>query len=225
MLVHLWSKFQPRDPDTARRQALAVSSWSGQLWTDFPVADESLPRIFDEGSRKLPFIRDLFDYGCSTWNNDDIVLFSNSDIGFAGDASIRVAIACLNHDCGYAFRRDFPRLLRAPDDATLDSGTPYCGTDVFFFRVGWWSAHRTEMPDMLIGREAWDPCLRTVMEISESGRKLGLDHICWHESHGGDGHWGQTGKRFTMRGQIHNLKLAKDFMRINNLDPRSFGIR
>lgn len=225
MLIHLWSLFTPKDPGAAARHLLARSSWEKQLWSELPIADSELPRLFTEGNKRLPFIRDLFDAATVEADLQDIVVYSNSDIGFCDMAAFRIAFALQANDAGYSFRRDIAPRTTLPTDEEVASGSEYCGTDVFFFRVHWWKSCRDRFPDLLIAREAWDACLRVLMEATNHEKPLSLPDLCWHVRHSGNGHWEAPQNRYTLPGQIHNLEHAKAFLKRQGLNPATFGIR
>lgn len=225
MLIHLWSLFTPKDSGASARHLLARSSWEKQRWSEFPVADSDLPRLFTEGKKRLPFIRDLFDAGVTKADPEDIVVYSNSDIAFCDLAVPRIALALQVNDAGYSFRRDLAPRTTLPTEDEIEQGIEYCGTDVFFFRVHWWTSYRDRLPDLLIAREAWDACLRVLIESTNSEKPLSLPNLCWHVRHSGDGHWESPNNRYTLPGQSHNLNLAKRFLISFGLNPASFGIR
>jgi hypothetical protein len=224
MIIHVTSRYPSTDPEVQRRQALAQATWQTLPWIEHPRAESDLPRLFSEGAKKLPYIRDLFDTG-NEYGDEAIVVFSNADIGFATNACLMIALAMQANDAGYAYRRDFGRVSRIPTDAEIPKGNDYCGTDVFFFRVSWWKQVRAVMPDMLLGREAWDACFRVIVEATNPNKPLAVPNICWHERHGGQGHWEAADKRYTLPGQKYNLALAKQFLLGSGLNPATFGIR
>jgi hypothetical protein len=63
MMHHVYTAYAPGDPDTARRQRIAQSTWPRQPWKECPVADADLPRLWQEKGRSFPYLRDLFDVG------------------------------------------------------------------------------------------------------------------------------------------------------------------
>ena len=225
-LLHIWSQYEVKNAETQRRMALAQQSWREMRWRDVPVPDSTLPRLFTEGTLRMPFIRDLFDTGIRGADPNDIAVFTNADIGMAPHSDIAIALAMQVNDAGYGNRRDFGhKLLGLPSEQDIRNAAPYCGTDLFFFRVAWWQLYRTEFPDMLIGREAWDACMRVLIEASNPHKPLSLDCLCWHERHGGTNYWENPKLRYSLPGQIHNLSLAKRFVRKYGYDPTTFGIR
>lgn len=185
-------------------------------------------RLFNERGRKFPYLKDLFDAACAGRNDDDIVVFTNADIGVVTDACFRIAVALQLADAGYSFRRDLHKqVVAVPKDEDLLFWHQYCGTDLFFFRVGWWRDNKDEMPDMIPAREAWDPVLRVLItDTHEPNQQLAVPNLCWHERHGGNnGYWENPANRYTLPGQIHNLRLAKAFMLRHGRKPATFGIR
>ena len=225
-VVHSWSKYQPKDPDAVRRHTIAQSTWTKQPWEDRGVEDNQLPRLFNERGRKFPFIRDIFDHACRGLKPDDIVIYTNADIGVVSNLCFRIALALQPIDAGYSFRRDLhKRVVAVPKDNDILQWHHYPGTDLFFFRVVWWQKYRKDMPELIPAREEWDGCLRVLMTVTHPGAQLAQQNLCWHERHGGSGYWEQPANRYTLGGQIHNLTLAKRFMRQKGFNPAQFGIR
>jgi len=223
-VIHCWSRWNPTEPEAKRRGAVAQRSWLNQPWQELPIDDSSLPRLFDEGKRQLPFLRDLFDYAAIRRSNGDIIVFSNSDLCMAPDACVRIVAALQSNDAGYAFRKDaYYRLNKPPTIEEIYQGTDYAGADLFFFRSGWWSKYRKLYPDMLLAREAWDCVMRHLIEETNSNKPLALENICLHERHNNG--WENPSIRYALKGQIHNLNLAKAFMRQRGINPGNFGIR
>lgn len=226
MLYHVWSRYTPTDAETTRRMALAAASWAKLRWVDRGLTDAELPRVFVEGPRRFPYVRDLFDTGARGLALDDIIIFTNADIGMASQSDVRIALMLQRNEAGYGNRRDFGhRLTELPTEAQIAGAASYCGTDLFFFRVRWWNAFRHEWPDMVLGREAWDACLRVLMEATCDNKPLSMDGLCWHERHGGTAYWEHPQNRYTLPGQRHNLDLAKKFVRRYGHSPVEFGIR
>ena len=226
MVIHCWSRYQTTDPDAKRREAVARRSWLNQPWQELPIDDAALPRLFDEGSKRLPFLHDLFDFAANKRNSSDIIVFSNSDLCMAPDACVRIVAALQSNDAGYAFRKDaYYRLTKPPTIEEIHQGTDYAGADLFFFRVGWWAKYRKLYPDMLLAREAWDCVMRHLIEETNPNKPLALENICLHERHGGPTHWENPSIRYALKGQIHNLTLAKAFLQRRGINPANFGIR
>lgn len=224
MIFHFYSHHTPVDPEAQRRTFLAQTTWGHQNWIERPIKDDRLPRMFNENGRQLPFIRDLFDAACEELNPEYILVFSNSDIGFARNAMLRIVCALQANDAGYAFRRDaHHRVDRVPSDDEFSHWNDYPGNDVFFFRKRWWRQHRQTFPDMLLAREAWDACMRVLIEATNADKPLSLPNLVWHERHGS--HWEASANRYSLPGQLHNLGLARVFLVKMGHNPAAFGIR
>lgn len=227
-IVHSWSKYELKEADAIRRHSMAQYSWITQPWIDAGIEDRMLPRLFDERGRKFPFLKDIFDYACTDGDDDDIVVYTNADIGVVSNCCFRIAIALQEIAAGYSFRRDLHKhIVALPADDDILQWHQYCGTDMFFFRIGWWKECRKEMPDMIPAREAWDPVLRVLMTDTQPGMQLAINNLCWHERHGGNNgaYWEDPKNRYTLPGQRYNLSLARVFLANRGRNPASFGIR
>lgn len=222
-IYHIWSKFVPGTADEKRRQELAQSTWKNQGWTDIPVPDSALRSPFVENGRVLPRVVDLFNVGSDALKDSDIVVFTNSDIGVIDNVAFHIAMAAQTVEAGWSDRKDFPGpLLAVPSLSEVEAAPLNAGTDTFFFRVRWWRTCRGRYPDMIIAREAWDPCMRELMVATQPPGDLVVPCLCWHENHGGPNHW--VTQRFTAAGQIQNHTNAKVFLKKLGKNPRSYGL-
>lgn len=222
-MFHIFSQYVPRSPDDLRRHFLAQSTWLKQLWTEIPIKDLDLQHPFVENGRVLPCVVDLFDIGCRNLGSRDIVVFSNSDIGMVEFAYIGIAVALQSVEAGWGNRKDFSGLLAVPTMEEVQNAPSNSGTDAFFFRVNWWREHRILYPDMVIAREAWDPCMRELMRMTHGNEDIEIPNLCWHENHDGTNHWAKN--RYTFPGQLNNLKNAKLFLTSIGKNPANYGIR
>ena len=187
------------------------------------MEDSDLPRLFNEHTRKLPFVKDLLNAGCDKLPEDTIAVFTNSDICVSNEAAIRIAAALQSNDALYAFRRDFYHQVMEPlPDADISKGVHYPGSDLYAFRVGWWRWYRDSYPDMVFAREAWDSTLRVLIEETNPNKPLSLPDLIYHERHANG--WEGAHLRYTIAGQRHNLKLAKGFFLMRGLNPQNFGV-
>lgn len=223
-MIHLFSIFQTSDGHTLRRQAVAQKTWANQLWSECAVKDEQLPRLFKDGDRAFPFIKDLFDIGCRDKEGSEIIVFTNSDICVRSNCASVIAAELQDKDALYAFRRDFGHQLEKPiPDDDIPKGIFYQGTDLKAFRVDWWRMHCYDFPDMLLGNEAWDSVLRVLMEITHGGQNMGVPDLIYHERHAS--RWENLKNRYTVASQRHNLRLAYPWFLKHGLKPQSFGVR
>lgn len=222
MIYHVFSAYEPTDPEVVRRVHLAQQSWKRLPWVEKPARDADMPRLFHEEGKALPYLRDVFDFAVSNLQPGEIVIHTNSDIHVRSDACIQVACTLQGMDALYCFRRDFPRLDAPLHDEDFVKGHDYSGHDMTAFRAGWWQAHRVKMPDMLVGREAWDPCLRILIDQTNPGGHTRLNDLIAHERHGS--YWENPANRYRLKGQKLNLALAKAFMLAHGVNPRQHGI-
>lgn len=224
MMIHAYSAYTPKDSEGARRHRVAQESWAGMGWQELPISDMDLPRRFYERGTHLPYIRDLFDYAVTNRDDSDIVVFTNSDIGVASDARFSIAEAHQFNDATYAFRRDFNHKVEKPiPDVDIGRGVHYPGSDLFAFRAGWWRYWRNDYPDLILAREAWDACMRVLVEQTNKNKPISIPNIIWHERHPNG--WEAGTLRYSLPGQLYNLRLASAWLVLRGYNPAEFGIR
>lgn len=224
MMVHVYTEYNPNDQDTCRRMAVARSTWIGQHWQEKPVRDDQLPRMFNEENRRFPYIKDVFNFGCQGLQNDDLVVYTNADISVSTDASVRIAAALQGSDAVYCYRRDFNHRMNEPmRDQDIQHGDNYVGSDLKAFRVLWWLTWRDDFPDLLLGMEGWDPCMRILMEETNRGSEVALSNISYHERHGS--FWENQSNRYRLNAQRHNLRLIYQWLMEMGRNPEHFGIK
>ena len=80
------------------------------------------------------------------------------------------------------------------------------------------------MPDMVLALEAADPVLRQL--VDETNPETAPNEVLGLVAHERHYSWWEDGNnRYRLRGQIHNLTLAKKFFRHRRINEASFGIR
>ena len=221
-ILHLTLSY-PCPPDTQRRIAVAESTWGCQPWAaDVLLRVEGFRRVWREEGKALGYVRDIFDAACHGWEDSDIILYTNPDDCVATNCAIKVAAMIQTSNACYAFRRDFPRLDGPIPDDRIPTGSLYPGSDLAAFRVGWWREFLEQMPDMILGFEAWDPCFRTLAETTTGAASLAVPEVIYHEAHAS--WWMDAANRYRLLGQKYNLKLAAAFLRKHGVDPRRHGI-
>jgi len=212
-LLLVYSAYEPKDEETKERQRLARFSWDWHFNNsdviELPFKGESLPKI-----------RDILDYACAHALPEDIIVYANADAGLTTAAPERIieGIKKGNGITCCANRRIVPipgRLYKSVANCKAPGGV-----EVFAMTPAWWKAHRDRMPDMFIGREAWDSCLCALAEEWADGRmdvihepddrlksKAHTDDVCWHQEHPSEWAMRRTGESH----QDHNRKLAHMF--------------
>lgn len=233
-LIFVHSLYCPDDSDELRRIENAKRSWDFHFASFEAIELAIHPANVRNGDlygdeRPTAHIRDLLDAGAAMAMPEDLVVFSNSDIALTVDAPARL-IAGVERGKGVTIcpRRNMEnpvpgRLYRTVKNCRVDGGM-----DVIAMTPAWWEEFRTELPDMLIGREAWDLCLRTLAEewADGGGLRSGIsvqpeewwrsrayaDDVCWHEPHAS--FW--KVERKANPGGAHNRKLARAFFEARN---------
>jgi len=223
VLLHLYSNFVPPDGESQRRIRVAQLSWVRQPWQELPIQDSDLPRLFVEGTKKLPYIKDLINFGANKTADDSILILTNNDTGVRGDCCLQISAALQNNDAGYCFRKDFYHRMEKPiADDEVHKGMEYPGSDMFFFRVGWWRTYGQCYPDMLLAREAWDCTLRVLIEETNPNKPLSISNLIYHERHANG--WEDHSIRYRLPGQLYNIGLAISFLKARQLNPQQFGL-
>lgn len=224
MIVHIFSDFLPSDPEDRRRHLLARETWPRQPWIEKPVPDSKLPRLFVDGNRRYPYVRDIFDFGCEGCADEVIVCFTNSDIFVRGDACQVIAATMQSVEALYSRRRDFHhKLTSVPPDADYVKGHDYPGKDLFAFRVRWWREVREHWPEMILGFEAWDAVMQEIIELTNDKSRCGLRDIIAHCRH--SSRWERSENRYTLPGQKLCLRNAYVWMVQHGIAPSKHGIR
>lgn len=202
-IIHVSSLYLSNDKETRRRNDFAQSTWKF-LYENNKI----LPALLysEIGDRSLPTIKDLFNHGYNfTDFDDDIIMYTNSDICITPDAYQVIVDNCKKFDCTFSFRKDLFYKITKPLSknevikALYSGGVDHPhGADLFAVTRKWWEKWNHLLPDeQVIGRPTWDWLLRVIMgttingniEISTSFERQGI--ICespniiyheWHES-------------------------------------------
>lgn len=223
MIYHLYSAYDPSDPDTQMRQFVAKMTWSTQPWKELPVSDQQLPRLWREEGRQYPYLKDLFDFACQQLHPADILVFTNADICVCSMCAFLVGGFLQETNAAYCYRRDFNHHFTEPiPDAMIPSADSYVGSDLYAFRVDWWRRSRENFPDMLIGHELNDPVLRELIGRTNPGKQTVMKDLIYHRRHAS--WWEKNENRYRLKGQLYNLNLGCQWLRKLGLDPRSYGV-
>lgn len=221
MIYHAHCVYNPRSKETQRRMNLARRTWEEQPWIDCPIPERSC-RLFSDRGGVVPYIKDLFAEAINGKDNGDIIVFTNSDICVSPICCVSIVAALQSIDAGYCFRRDFGRLDQPLPVQKIKTGIHYCGSDLYAFRAGWWRQYRREYPDLLLGREAWDAVLRLLIDETHPGKNCTLYNLIYHEKHSST--WENPLNKRTLRSQLYNVELAKQWMMVSGYNPRQIGL-
>lgn len=219
---HCFTKYVPTDPDTIRRMTIAQGTWKEQPWTEIPVRDEDLSRLWREEGRQFVFVKDVFNFASKDLKADDILIYTNADIHCRCDCAHQVALTLAQSSACYCFRRDFGKLQKPLEPDEYKNGGAYCGSDLAAFKVSWWRRCVHDMPDMILGMEAWDPCFRRLVEITNRGKPIVIRDVIGHERH--NSFWERAENRHRLKGQLYNRALAAKWMRAHGVNPGMHGL-
>lgn len=222
MIYHTYSSYTPKNPDTIRRMALAARTWAIQPWIDLPIPERA-GRVFNDEAGTVPFIKDIIELAILGKKREDILVLTNADICVRTDLVYILVAALQAATAAYSFRRDFGPLNCPLPDNLIQTGTDYIGCDLFAFRIDWWLRYRDSFPDLLLGRETWDCIMRLLMDMTDGNEKAVIPDLIYHERH--PTVWENHKNRHRLPSQLHNLRLAKQWLNFYQIDYQRFGIK
>lgn len=213
-LVHIQSNFIRADE--AARVAHAKHLWSNQYlkgnWVLCGIEDTSLPRLFLDGERELPYLRDMIDMAVSKHRSESpIFVLTNTDTLPVPSLTRHLVDTFKKYACAYSFRRDING-IHLLDETTIRTQTQgYAGTDLFAFTASWWDQYRTVLPDLLYGSITWDYCLHNLMDASKGKR---FCYLIWHTLH-----LDEAAHHRGSRAHEYNCTVAAPFLRSLGIEP------
>ena len=211
-IIHVWPD-REMEPLEKARHDLAKLSWRGVI--NLAVHESKLPR---SSASKLgdkvaaPYILDVLSEGLPLLKtDDDIMLYTNSDVGFSDSAIRDIRRLCKLKGACYGYRYDHGDDSMPSggfDHRSTVSGQCHGGLDLFAFTRRWLMQYGGLFPDMLIGRTNWDLVFRDVVKRSGGGEVYGA---IWHVHH--ESWWkqnsGSPGNRF-------NTQLMEEYRKHND---------
>jgi hypothetical protein len=158
------------DHKTCDRDRAAVESWYRDDIINIPVNDEQLSRSID----RLPFLKDLLDIAAAQCDLDDIIIYTNTDIGLVSDLNINFASKLF-----FCPRKQVNR-IKAYSTAELETVLyeDSINCDCFGFTKQWYLDNRDLIPDFVIGAPKWDIAFLCLMDGAER-----LNNIVYHVKH------------------------------------------
>lgn len=223
-MVHIYHWYQAVS-DTLRRMNSARKTWEVFYANDGDVSpvefqlDNSQRNSSDIGEKQIaPYIKDVVNFGISSRPEDEVFVYTNSDLSIVSDAARLIRDCVSKWGCGYSHRIDFEKDVFPDGIITRDQlrekvalGSWCGGSDIFFFNKDWWRKYADGLPDAIIGFEAWDSCFMAMM--LKSGLTKPLSWITYHEQH--TSYWKEH--RTDAPGQIFNQKICSEWAQKNNL--------
>jgi hypothetical protein len=156
--------------------------------------------------RTMPVVNDMISEACGRIRLDDIVILTNNDSGLCSDAADRIV------KLGYSCRFDLATIpTLPPSSGSLER--KYGGVDLVCVTPRWWYDHRSSIPNMFLGCEAWD-WLFKIFILMNGGYEIDPP-IVYHERHG-EPYWKQH--RTTNRGNLWNRYHAKQWAKSVDID-------
>jgi hypothetical protein len=216
ILVH--APYEAKNMDEDFRNRKAASSWrfhvEAGMMLDFPYYEKGLPKFHA-----------VIDHAAKFALPEDIIVYVNEDAGLTTHATERI-IEGVNRGRGVTCLGT--RSVDVDDSTLLKDLLRFKqpgGIDAVAMTQQWWAVHRGKMPDMFIGREAWDACFAALAQEWADGRALSeigapdlwptsrahTDNVCWHRPHVGA--WQQ--ERFSDT-QKYNREQARIFFAERN---------
>lgn len=216
-LVHVYSVNGSANDETKRREAVARQSWDEEIawskrWMELPIAESENPRDARAlgDPKPMPFARDLINTAAAQCELADAIVISNSDVGISPGITGWLIEELAQHGAAFTHRWDFPKPVIAPfnSEQRVCEGRWYPGSDLFAFTKQWWQKWGPRLPDVIMGREAVDLCLRHLIKI---GGGTEVPGAVWHEKH--PTLWESSEHQRTLAGNVHNRELATVFLR------------
>lgn len=170
--------------------------------------------------RKLPYIKDVIDFGAANAADDDILVFTNADTNLLGDVPNVVRDKLAAGACCYSRRVDVADAVLPYTREVLAQYRAHVGADLFAFSAGWWRAHRDEFPDLLIGCEGWDWIARRVLERHNPDAEIN-PAVIYHERHSPQ--WAWSKNIHANPGQQWNRRICEEWARDNGFESALFA--
>lgn len=178
------------DAEEQSRNARATESWDQELnqvegaYVREGVSLAALARNSTKVGDPVatPYVLDLIERAMGkTSQLDDIVLFTNGDIGLTPGTQVKLRTLLVAKGAVFGYRFNHPKgVVFPPSYAGNVSGYWDGGLDLFAFTRRWLLTHGAKLPDLLIGRTGWDLVYRDVIKKTGGGELYGC---IWHEAH------------------------------------------
>jgi len=221
--LHVYQAWAGKGEARARNKLASLThrmNYTTGAWRPLPISDASLPRLFQDKGRTLPYVNDLIEYGFQNLQNlqqGERLVYSNTDSCFVPNLASRLdthkgLVVCR--------RRDFPKLV---DPLTVDEaakGHSYVGKDVFVITREWWEKRKRDFPPMVQGAEGWDAVLCELLR--KDGATVTTDDI-YHQRHSSE--WERPENRYDRLMQKYCLRVGGSALEKMGLNPADFGFK
>jgi hypothetical protein len=213
-IVHAWNDYSYRQPDAQWRHEIAKRSWEEEYkrgrWIPCPVYDAQLAR--DARSigepKPLPFVNDIIEAAASQAQPDDYICLTNDDTIFVHGLTDLI----LNGPMQWSSRWEHVTVKESLTPETIQKNAwKHVGADIFVFTKRWWLEVRSEFPDMILAREAWDLVLRTLINLKGGKESIAL---CAHIIHQPEWHSPENRESVS---NLFNRDAARRFFREHSM--------
>ena len=165
-VVHTYEQHEPMNDRCKRAQTTWPMLYQGHGWIQKPFA-EPYPRDSRSVGDKcgVPYINDILTSAMEGLSDNDIVVFTNSDIVILPYFHNELLAALARSPVVCSSRRDITTFA----DVTAKDPVPrhiHCGRDLFAFRVWWLKKYLPELPPVFIGRNDWDNLFVNLMRLT-----------------------------------------------------------
>lgn len=175
-------------------------------------------------TRKLPYIRDIIDFGCSDpgATENDIVVFSNSDVAVVPEMLMSLRQKMQSCECCYSRRIDVLNFDTRHTLQSLKGSKAHVGADLFAFSIGFWRKHRETLPDLYLGCEGWDFVARHWCQSHNPKAETEVALI-YHQIH--PSYWQKSEIIHDNPAQVHNRKACELWAKENGCEMGLQGNR
>ena len=205
-LVHIQSEF--KRADEGPRIENATKAWVDQYrrgnWAREGIEDNSLPRLFTDGPRRIPYLLDMVDRAIGVHGKEPIYVLSNTDTIPVRSLTRHLVHTFKTHQCCYSFRRDMSQIEKRDEKTIRTNTSVYPGCDLFAFTAQWWQTARKQLPDMLYATDTWDYVLRHHMDATGAKR---FYYLIYHA-----GHANELSRNQGSLAHSYNHSLAQPFL-------------
>lgn len=218
--VHVYSKYEHRDPGALARYEVARDSWDTAFSDSYDFTRLAVETTFRTSKeigdpRGVPFLKELLGKAMECCRDDDsIIILTNDDTILKSGVLDKVSELCRVKGACNAFRMTQDSSGKRYKEPFFDFGR-----DLFAFTRGWLRQHIHNIPDYYIGTTDWDYFLaaymRHILGIEVNNQDLHYRHpdveiepgYVYHEIH--EAYWRSEEALYHNPAQIHNILLTR----------------
>ena len=192
------------------RYVVARASWDLNNVQQIEIHDNNHKRLCDDYYRVVPYVKDIIDKGIELIDSKEnyIILLTNSDSCLL--PSIENILEGVNDKTSLVLtRRDVHHSIDRPlTKEELIDCKGYEGKDGFAFTKNFWLKNKDEFLDSIYGTEFWDYLF--YLQLKMNSQLINDTESLYHVVH--ENMWSTIRYRVLANSQIHNIKIAKNFL-------------